>query len=282
MLRGSIPKPEDKRLKALFFGEAGAGKTTCSIQFPRPYVIDTERGAENDQYISRIKDRGGAYWASNDMAEIMNEVRALLSEKHEFRTLVIDPVTTIHDALLDRKEQEVGSEFGRHYGAAKKEFKRLCNLLTRLDMNVILTSHHKNLYTGGSMQVSGKTYDGPKGLDYLFDLVLEIQVRGTDRWACVRKSRFENLPTNDAFEFSYDVLAEKYGREVLEREAVAVKLASPDQVSTVEALFAKLPDGNKLREAWLDKRKVSAVQEVSEGDIQKAIEYLETQAKGLK
>jgi hypothetical protein len=45
-LRGSIPKPEDKRLKAMFFGAAGVGKTTAAIQFPAPYLIDTERGAE--------------------------------------------------------------------------------------------------------------------------------------------------------------------------------------------------------------------------------------------
>jgi len=281
-LRGSIPETTDKRLKMLMFGEAGAGKTTCSIQFPRPYVIDTEKGAENDQYINAIKKRGGAYWSCNDFDEIMNEIRSLLSEKHEYRTVVIDPVTTIHDALLDKKEQQVGSDFGRHYGAAKKEFKRLCNLLVRLDMNVILTSHHKNLYGAGTMQVSGKTFDGPKGLDYLFDLVLEIQVLGTERWAAVRKSRFPNIAVNESFEFTYDVLAEKYGREVLEREAVAVKLANPGQVEKVETLFARLPDGDKLKEQWLDKKKVSAVSEVSEDDILKAIEYLTNQSKGLK
>jgi len=288
-LRGSIPETTDKRLKMLMFGEAGAGKTTCSIQFPKPYIIDTEKGAENDQYIKKIQERGGAYWSCNDFDEIMNEVRSLLTEKHEYCTVIIDPVTTIHDSLLDKKEQEVGSDFGRHYGAAKKEFKRLCNLLVRLDMNVVLTSHHKNLYGTGTMQVSGKTFDGPKGLDYLFDLVLEIQVRGSERWANVHKSRFENIAVNEAFEFSYDTLAKKYGREVLEREAVALVLATPDQIEKVDLLFSRLPNGDYLRSAWLEKKSAGSVEEITQADMDKAIEYLSKQVlentdkvKGIK
>ena len=50
-LRGKKPEAVEKRMKALFFGPAGVGKTTAAIQFPAPYLIDTDRGAENDQYV---------------------------------------------------------------------------------------------------------------------------------------------------------------------------------------------------------------------------------------
>jgi GTPase SAR1 family protein len=40
-LRAKKPEAVEKRLKALFYGSAGVGKTTAAIQFPRPYLIDT-------------------------------------------------------------------------------------------------------------------------------------------------------------------------------------------------------------------------------------------------
>ena len=49
-LRGVKPEKIQKRLKALFYGNSGVGKTTASINFPKPYLIDTEKGA----YMERI------------------------------------------------------------------------------------------------------------------------------------------------------------------------------------------------------------------------------------
>src|SRR5688572_789668 len=61
-LRGKTPEKVEKRLKVLFYGPAGCGKTTTSIQFPRCYLIDTERGAENEQYVKLLQASGGAYY----------------------------------------------------------------------------------------------------------------------------------------------------------------------------------------------------------------------------
>ena len=74
------------------------------------------------------------------------EVKSLLTEKHDFRTLVIDPITPIYNDLLDKCETQVGTDFGRHYGAANKTMKRLANLIMALDMNVVITAHAKTEY----------------------------------------------------------------------------------------------------------------------------------------
>lgn len=272
-LRGKTPAPTDKRLKALFFGQAGVGKTTAAIQFPKPYLIDTEKGAVNDQYAATIKKAGGVVFNTNDFDDIVAEVTALLSESHKYQTLIIDPITTVYDDLIEKAERKVGTEFGRHYGEAKKQWKRLGNLLMRLDMNVIITSHQKNLY-GDAMKVIGNTFDGPKGLDYMFDLVFEIARRGTDRVGIVRKTRVTGFPEGDVFPFSYAEVAARYGRDVLERDAVAVALASPEQVRELMQLIADRKDGDELLDKWLTKAEADSPAEMSSDAIGKCIAFL--------
>ena len=99
-LRGKKPTVEKKRLKLMLFGSAGAGKTTAAIGFPKPYVIDTERGAENDEYVDRINGVGGALFQTTSFDDIVQEVRSLASTEHEYQTLVIDPVTVIYDDMV--------------------------------------------------------------------------------------------------------------------------------------------------------------------------------------
>ena len=144
MLRGKQPKDIPKRLKLLLYGPAGVGKTMAAIQLPKPYVIDCEKGT--DHYGALIEKSGGAVFQTTVMAELILEVRSLVSEEHGYRTLVIDPITTVYQDLLDESEKKVGTQWGRHYGAANQQMKRLANLIMSLDMNVIVTAHAKPVY----------------------------------------------------------------------------------------------------------------------------------------
>lgn len=123
MLRGMQPKDIPKRLKLLLYGPAGVGKTVAAIQMPQPYVIDCERGT--DHYGHLIDGSGEAVFQTTVMAELISEVRSLVSEEHDYRTLLIDPITTVYQDLLDACEKEVGTKWGRHYGAANQQMKRL-------------------------------------------------------------------------------------------------------------------------------------------------------------
>lgn len=101
-------------------------------------------------------------------------MRALLSEKHPYRTLVLDPITTVYDDLVDKCAKQHGEEWGKHYREAGKVMKQLRNLLLRLDMSVVVTAHNKPEY-GDDMKKIGSTFDGWKKLDFAFDLVIELR-----------------------------------------------------------------------------------------------------------
>src|SRR5256885_13710056 len=98
MLRAKKPEAVNKRLKLFMFGPAGVGKTTAAIQFPNSYIIDCERGTEN--YDRLVTDSGSEVFQTTDIHEVIAEVKALPTEKHDFRTLVIDPITTVYNDLL--------------------------------------------------------------------------------------------------------------------------------------------------------------------------------------
>ncbi len=278
-LRAKKPESIEKRLKALFFGSAGVGKTTAAISFPRVYLIDTERGAENTQYTNILSKNGGVIFQTSDFNELMNEVKSLLTEKHEYKTLVIDPLTTLYNDLLDKSALKNGTEFGRHYAEANKQMKNLLNLLLRLDMNVIITAHQKHEY-GQNMSIVGSTFDCYKKLDYLFDLVFEIQKRGKDRVGLVKKSRIETFHDTESFPFSYDEIAKRYGKEVLERDAVPQEIAKEEQVTEIERLINLLKVPEEVFQKWLDKANSAKWEEMPKDAIQKCIDHLKLKIQG--
>jgi len=271
VLRAKKPQAVVKRLKLFMFGPAGVGKTTAAIQFPNSYIIDCERGAEN--YDKLITASGSAVFQSNDINEVVAEVKNLLTEKHDYRTLVIDPITPVYNDLLEKCEQRVGTDFGRHYGEANKQMKRLANLILALDMNVIVTAHAKTEY-GENLRKLGYTFDGWRQLDYLFDLVVELGKKGRKRFGKVVKTRIETFPDEEVFEWSYDAIKQRYDAHVLEKQADVMQLASPAQVRELSELLSivRLPEGTT--DKWLSKAGVDTWEDMPADAIAKCIDYV--------
>jgi hypothetical protein len=290
-LRAVKPEKIEKRLKAFFYGRAGVGKTTAAIQFPAPYLIDTEKGSENDQYIKLLEQSGGVIFQTSDFNEVIQEIRALMAEKHNYKTLVIDPMTILYNDLLDKcsikrktAQDPDGTAYGGHVKLAESKMKELINLLYQLDMNVIITSHQKNEYAmnGKEMTLVGQTFDCFKKMDYLFDLVIEIQKRGKERIGLIKKSRIEKFPEDTSFKFSYDEIANLYGREICERTANPIKLATPEQVNTLKILVDLYKEPPEVVQKWLDKAVVSCFEEMSEDIVKTLIDHMEKKSEMLK
>jgi hypothetical protein len=291
-LRAVKPTTVTKRLKALFYGEAGVGKTTASIQFPRPYLIDTEKGSENDQYVELLNKSGGAVFHTTDFEEILKEVTSLLSEKHDYKTLIIDPFTIVYQDLCDKWAKKLakqsrdpdsdGTEFQRHRDRADTQVKQLNRLLLRLDMNVIITSHSKVKWQkqGKELVELGNTFDCYKKLDYLFDCVIEIQKRGKERVGVVRKTRIKEFPDGDTFNFNYEEIANRYGKEILERDCIAQTLATSDQVKEILRLIELINVPEENWQKWLDKNSSEKWEEMPKDSIQKCIDHLKSKIQG--
>jgi len=131
-LKAKKPAMIEQRLKAFFYGAPGVGKTMAAIQFPKPYIIDTEGSTNKPQYVRQIDKVGGVVLMTVDFDEMVAEIKELLTAKHDYKTLVIDSLTLLYTDLLEKAEKKVGTEFGRHFGLANKSMKQLLNLLFRL------------------------------------------------------------------------------------------------------------------------------------------------------
>lgn len=281
-LRGKQPQEIKKKLKMFLYGKAGVGKSTLALSFPNVYVIDTEEGTENTQYLELIKANNGLLFQTRSFNEIVQEVRTLLTEKHEFKTLVIDPLTGIFETMCDMESKKVGTDFGRHIAAAAKELKRLLALLLELDMNVIITSHSKKEY-GHNMAVLGETYDCYKKLDYLFDLVLELQKVGKRRTAVVKKSRIKTFKDDEEFDLSYAEIAKRYDADVLDSAPVEIMLASPEQIKELKNLIALLHIPQVTVDGWLTKAKCECLEDMKSDIMDKCIKSLKDKVeKGEK
>ncbi len=283
-LKAVDPKAaEPSKPKILIYGKPGAGKTWTSLDFPSVYYIDTEGGADLEHYTDKLKASGGVYFGpaqgSLDFSAVIDQIEALATEKHNFKTVVIDSITKLFNLEIANEAERLGDKNG--FGADKKpaiaNMRRLINWLSRLDMNVILIAHEKSewgLDKNGQRSEIGTTFDCWDKLEYELHLCLNIVKLGSERKAKVRKSRLTGFPDADLFKWTYDEFANRYGREVIEQQSKPIMLITDVQMSEIERLLkvAKLPDGQV--EKWFKAAAVSEWREMDSEKAQKIINYI--------
>ncbi len=282
MLRAKPPTAIKKRLKVFIYGAPKVGKTTCCIQFPKPYLIDTEGGAVHPQYVDLLKGSGGVIYQCTQADEVLKEVQALRREKHEFKTLIIDSITILYTNLLNYRDSVASGKFGEPYASTNRQFLALIYALMELDMNVLVTAHSKVKYvstgTGNQlkMETEGETFDCYKKIPFLFDLIIEAQNRGGSRVGIVKGSRLTNFKEGESFVFNYESFCEKYDVNTMERATVPVKLASAEQLGEFSVLCIKLELSQDIKTKWLTKAKVEKFEEMKEVDLLGCIKYMKS------
>lgn len=279
---------EPSKPKILIFGKPGVGKTWTSLDFPRPYMIDTESGADLAHYTKKLKSAGGAYFGvdqgSLDFKEVIEQVKALATESHDYKTLIIDSVSKVFNTTIAAEMERLGDK--DQYGASKKlpvsYTRQLINWIDRLDMTVLLIAHEKPMWgvdSKGQRAEIGVTFDAFDKLEYELHLCLNITKEGDSRKARVRKTRLTGFPDASTFEWSYDKFAELYGKDVIEKRAEAIKLATEEQANDLNAILETI----KVEDGWLEKcltkAKAAKVEELTEAQITAMIKTLNERTK---
>lgn len=243
--------------KMIIFGPSGVGKTTFGLAFPKPYYLDTEGGAKLKHYQTKLKEVGGAYMGPSDgtldFQTVLLEMQTLATEKHPYKTLIIDSITKLYQTAISNEAEKLGDKDA--FGASKKPaiafMRRMVAWIDRLDMNVVLIAHEASEWglVNGQRGEIGKMADVYEKLVYEIDLSLQCQKRGPQRVAIVRKSRLVGFPEGESFPLEYADFATRYGKDFIEAEAKPIILITAEQAEQIE----KLLDAVKVDPDFMDK-----------------------------
>lgn len=157
----ALTKPKSKPPMITLVGLPGVGKTTLAALFPSVVMITPEDGAavfddwaEDDKpMVFPSLPRADAKTKASTHEAIMTQLRWLASNEHEYKTAVIDSVTSLHTMFehevcvhygVDNIGEAAGS-YGKGYGVVKEmhgEVKGACDYLReRKGMTIIFLAH---------------------------------------------------------------------------------------------------------------------------------------------
>lgn len=147
----TIGKPADRPILATILGDAGLGKTSLAATFPKPVVIRAEDGLQAIQAASRPD----AFPVLATVDQLWDQFKALLQEQHDYKTLVIDSVTSLERMFLQhvvesdpKKPMSINQALGG-YGAGlaavaamHQRVRKAAGLLNeRKNMHVVFVAH---------------------------------------------------------------------------------------------------------------------------------------------
>jgi hypothetical protein len=271
---------EPTKPKILIYGASGVGKTWFSLDFPSCYYIDTEGGAARTHYMEKLTKSGGMVMGIEegalDFEVVIGQLQALATEKHDFKTVVIDSITKLFNTAVALEAERLGSKDA--FGASKKPaiafMRRLVAWIQRLDMNVVLISHQREEWgqdAQGQRVSIGHTFDCWDKLEYELDLAFRAIKQGNSRYGVVRKSRLLGFPDLEQFPLSFKDFSERYGKDVIQKEAKVITLATEDQLIEIDRLVGILkPAEEDVQKMWT-KANASAWSELTEEQAGKVI-----------
>jgi hypothetical protein len=137
--RGKRPR----HIFALIYGTDGVGKSSWASHAPRPIFIGAEKGTEQLD-VARFPQ-------TESITELLAQVRALQTEKHEFDSVVLDSLDWVEpliwkavcdEAKVETIEQAFGG-YGKGYARALDLWRTLLRELSVLNdkMHVLLIGH---------------------------------------------------------------------------------------------------------------------------------------------
>lgn len=96
--------------RILIYGNAGLGKTTFAAESPKPIFIATEDG------FGRL---GVDRWLINSWSDYKDCIHVLLTQKHEYETVVIDTIDKLETIIWKKVAEDNSKDFIEEIGYAK-------------------------------------------------------------------------------------------------------------------------------------------------------------------
>ncbi|HRX85788.1 MAG TPA: ATP-binding protein [Phycisphaerae bacterium] len=139
--------PRSTPPRILIYGSEGVGKSSTAAQAPRPIFVPTEDGL--DQIDCR------SFPLAQKLADVEAALRALMTEAHEFQSVVIDSLDWLERLIWDElcrqynvnSIEKVDGGYAKGYTHALTQWRKILDLLNALrlqrGMCVVLLAHAK-------------------------------------------------------------------------------------------------------------------------------------------
>lgn len=168
---GLLPKEKTKITNLnpknlIIFGLPKVGKTTALAQLPNSLLIDMEGGAD---FVSTFTIKAKNY------VDLFNIAKALKTEEHSFKFIILDTITALEDMALDLagkryQESPMGSTWegdsvlklpnGAGYYWQRLAVTEIISWFEKVAENIVLVGHVKDkMLTEGGTELSIKALD---------------------------------------------------------------------------------------------------------------------------
>ena len=134
-------------LKMLVYGSYGTGKTPLALQFPKPVMLDLERGS---LFYGKCYDFDVAHVDSFD--QCYQAISFLAKNKRKHETIIIDSLSHAWDLCQDKwlnifgngNKKDLLRISKNNWGPVKADWRHFMDLIKNLNMHVICTAREKN------------------------------------------------------------------------------------------------------------------------------------------
>lgn len=273
----------------MLYGKPDTDKTKFGLEWPSSIYIDTENGAVESQYVKSLNDHKGLYFGvadgSQNLKEVIEQVKALIVAPGDRQSLIIDSVTKSLDQTDAEEQERMGDQkdpFASYKKAGIRQMRRLVMLLGQLDMNVLLIAHSKDRWEGQGTErkLVGTTFDGWLKLGHEMNLQCEALRVNAVTFMRVIRSKYESLIRGQEIPMSYEAFAKAYGKDVMERKPEGLVLATKEQVDEILKITGILRSDPEEIDSWLNKAGAEEIVDLSKEHATKLIDFLNRKLKG--